>query len=125
MDQLFSEATRDVNQHTGWFEGTDFTSSVKLSEDHDNYIVHVALPDRDMKNVDAKVESNNVLRITAKEEKKEQPASAPKSGDKQAPPAAYEVGRYEQLLTLPGPVDASKMQINRSGNTVTITIPKS
>ncbi|MGB8169598.1 MAG: amylo-alpha-1,6-glucosidase [Chthoniobacteraceae bacterium] len=47
-----------------------------------------------------------------------------KGGDKTAAGAAYEIGRYEQLLTLPGPVDASKMKIDRSGSTLTITLPK-
>jgi HSP20 family molecular chaperone IbpA len=123
MEKLFDDASRQFDQNAGISESNGFTSSVKLSEDHGDYIVHLSLPDRDMKNVDAKVEADNVLRITAKEEKKETPANAAK-GNEKAPPVTYELGRYEQLLTLPGPVDASKIKIDRAGDWVTITLPK-
>jgi len=126
MDRLFNEATRDVNQQSDWSEGPGFMSSVKLSQDQNDYIVRLSLPDRDLSNVQAKMEADNILRITAKEEKKEQPATTKKSASNQKNPAPeiYELGRYEQLLTLPGPVDASKLKVDRSGTSLTITVPK-
>ena len=124
MDRLFEDTMREVNQHTDWFDGSGFSSAVKLSDDRDHYTVRVSLPDRDLNNVEVKVESNNMLRITAKEEKKERTTSASKDSDKNANSSIYELGRYEQSMTLPGPVDASKMEIKRSGSVVTITLPK-
>jgi HSP20 family molecular chaperone IbpA len=127
MDQIFNDAVRGMNQRTTWIGEPGFSSSVKLSEDHGNYVVRVALPDRDLSNVTATVENNKTLRITAKEEKKEAPTSASKQGDKNAPApgnTTYKLERYEQILSLPGPVNAAKMQIDRSGSTVTITLPK-
>lgn len=124
MEKLFNDATRDIDQSTGVFENNGFTSSVKLSEDKGDYVVHLALPDRDLKNLDVTVDNHNVLHITAKEEKKEVPTSAAKGDQKTPAPATYELGRYEQLLTLPGSVDASKMKIDRLGDGVTITLPK-
>jgi len=120
MDQIFSDAMKQMNQRTDWVGEAGFSSSVKLTEDHGNYIVHLALPARDLNNVAAKVDNANTLRVTAKEEKKELPTSAGKN----ATTTTYEIGRYEQILSLPGPVDASKMKIDRSGSTVTITLPK-
>src|SRR6188472_2484640 len=33
MDRLFSGATREIEHPAGWFSDTDFTASVKVSED--------------------------------------------------------------------------------------------
>jgi len=126
MDRIFNDAIQDMHQPAGWGGESGFSSSAKLSEDQRNYIVRLSLPDRDLSKVDAKVDANNVLRVTAKEEKKEQSTSAPSTDKNKKAPAAefYEMGRYEQLFTLPGAVDASKMKIDRSGSMVTITLPK-
>lgn len=125
MEKLFNDATHDLNQSEGIFGNNGYTSSVKLSEDNADYVVRVSLPERNMNNVEARVEPGNVLRITAKEEKKEVPQGTTKDNSKSPQPSVYELGRYEQLLTLPGPVDASKLKIDRSGDWVTITLPKS
>lgn len=125
MDRIFNDAMQDMHQPAGWTAENGFSSSAKLSEDQGNYIVHLSLPDRDLSKVDAKVEANNVLRVTAKEEKKEQTTSAPKDKNNKTPSSElFEMSRYEQLFTLPGAVDASKMKIDRSGSMVTITLPK-
>jgi len=124
MEKLFNDATRDIDQSGGVFENNGFTSSVKLSEDKGDYVVHLALPERDLKNLDVTVDNSNVLHITAKEEKKEAPANATQGNSKTPAPVTYEIGRYEQLLTLPGKVDASKMKVDRVGDGVTITLPK-
>lgn len=124
MNHLFHEATREVKKNTGWLNETSFTSSVKVSEDSGNYIVRLSLPDRDLNKVEAKVEGNNSLRITAQEEKKERNTSAGTENAKKNPETTYELGRYEQLLTLPGSVDASRMKIDRTSSIVTITLPK-
>jgi HSP20 family molecular chaperone IbpA len=125
MDRIFSEATGEMKQSLGWSHGSGFWSAVKLTEDQNDYVVHLAVPDRDSSKVDARIEGGNTLRITAQAEKKEQTTSVEKGAtDKSPTTATYELGRYEQLLTLPGPVNAAKMKIERSGSAVTITLPK-
>jgi HSP20 family molecular chaperone IbpA len=124
MDQIFNDAMHGMNQHSNWVGEPGFSSSVKLSENSGDYVVHLALPDRNLNNVTAKVENGNTLRVTAKEEKKDVTTTSNKSGEKKGNVTSYELGRYEQILSLPGPVDASKMKIDRAGSTVTITLPK-
>ena len=33
-------------------------------------------------------------------------------------------GKYEEMITVPGPVKKSKMKVDRNGSTVTVTLPK-
>lgn len=122
MEKIFHDATRDVNSPS-MLNDNGFSSSFRMSESGNNYVVHVNLPDRDLSKVDARVENGRTLLITASEEKKAKTESAPNSKDKNAS-STYVLGRYEQALTLPGDVDASKMHIDRSGSQLTITIPK-
>jgi HSP20 family molecular chaperone IbpA len=126
MDRIFSDVTGEIDQSLGWSHGNGFSSAVKLTEDGNDYVVHLAVPDRDSSKIDARIEGGNTLRITAQAEKKEQTTNVEKGAtDKSPSTTTYELGRYEQLLTLPGPVNAAKMKIERSGSNVTITLPKS
>ncbi len=126
MERIFSDATHDLNQSSPWLDHGTFNSSIRTSEDKDNYIVHVYLPDRQMQNLKAKVEGDRLLRITASEQQGEKTTGAAKPGEKSSPATSnFEMGRFEELLTLPGPVDASKVKVDRSGTSVTITVPKS
>jgi HSP20 family molecular chaperone IbpA len=125
MDRIFSEAAGEMNQSLGWSHANGFWSAVKLTENENDYVVHLVVPDRDSGKVDARIEGGNTLRITAQAEKREQTTSVEKGAtDKSPSTTTYELGRYEQLLTLPGPVNAAKMKIERSGSAVTITLPK-
>jgi HSP20 family molecular chaperone IbpA len=146
MDQLFNDAWSDTGPEIGQAFQHGFASSVKLSEEGGNYVVRLSLPERDAKNVVAHVDSGNVLRIVANEEHKLSPGTTSNPSEKQpsenppagktpsgkvapgntpiAPERGLEMSRYEQLITLPGSVDASKMKVTHEGSMVTITIPK-
>jgi HSP20 family molecular chaperone IbpA len=146
MDQLFSDAWNETGPEIGQGFQPGFASSVKLSDEGGNYIVRLSLPERDAKNVEAHVDSGNVLRIVANEEHNLGPNTTAKPSANQpsknppaentpsnkvtpgntpiAPERGLEMSRYEQLITLPGSVDASKMKVDRQGTTVTITLPK-
>ena len=53
---------------------------------------------------------NNLLHVTAEAAQKEN--------------GAGQSERYEQIISLPGPVESDKMQIDRKKNLVVITLPK-
>jgi HSP20 family molecular chaperone IbpA len=124
IDRIFHDAAHDLNANADWLDNGSFSASVKLSDQKDAYVVRLALPERDLSKLSATVDANNTLRIVAQEEKKEKATSANKAGNKGADNSTYIMGRYEQLLSLPGPVDASKIKIDHSGNGVTVTVPK-
>ena len=84
-----------------------------LDNQKDRYVVHFYLPDKDLKNVDVHLK-NGELRLTASEtEKSQQPGVS-----------RMESGQYEQLITLPGPVQEKGMKVVRKNGTIVVTLPK-
>lgn len=126
MESLFdrawnesSDALRGITATTG-----GFASSLNLTEEDNQYIVRVKLPDRDIQKVDVRVDSDNMLHVIANEEQRRNEADI-KGTAKDESLSAYSLSRYEQKIGLPGPVDSTKMTVNREGNTLTVTLPKS
>jgi HSP20 family molecular chaperone IbpA len=107
LDSVFANTFRNFGD---WFGTNDFGSSIDLRDQKNKYVVRVYVPGSDTSKVNAKVE-NNVLHVTAQGEQQNKNAS--------------EAERYEQVISLPGPVDVSKMQIERKKNLVVINLPKS
>ena len=92
-------------------------STVNVEDQKDKYVVHFTLPDRDISNV--KVDfKNNELHLTAQE--KEQASNTAPSNTAET----IERGRYEEMITLPGPVKQSEMKVDRQANAVIVTLPK-
>lgn len=114
MDRIFDEAFREFrNESDGFFDRSRFGSSVDLKEEQNNYVVRAYLPARDMKNINVNTDGKT-LKIEAKSE------------DEKQEQASYFASRshYSQLLTLPGPVDASRMKVDRKENMIVVTLPK-
>ena len=80
-----------------FFNQSRFGSSLDIQEESGKYVIRAYLPDRDMNNVNVTVEGQT-LKLEAKAE----------NGMVFAQKA-----RYSQLLTLPGPVQADKMAVER------------
>jgi HSP20 family molecular chaperone IbpA len=102
------------------FNGTNVLqlgSAVNVEDQKDKYVVHFALPTRDVSNVNVNYKDGE-LRLTASEQK--ETAKSPSTGT----PATVERGRYEEMITLPGPVKEDEMQVNRQANAVVVTLPK-
>jgi HSP20 family protein len=120
MDRAFEDAFgefRGLGEYRGFFDEPRFGSSLDLKEEGDNYVVRAYLPDRDMQNISVTVE-DRTLKIEAKEQemsKKEDKAGALHSTRKAA---------YSQLLTLPGPVQGDKMQVDKKEGMLVVTLPK-
>jgi HSP20 family molecular chaperone IbpA len=120
MDRTFAEAFKefsDLPEHRGFFDESRFGSSVDLKDQGDHYVVHAYLPDRGMQNVNVEVK-DGMLKIEAKEE------ALTKKGGKSEALHSTRKAAYSQILTLPGPVEADKMQVEKKEGLVVVTIPK-
>jgi HSP20 family molecular chaperone IbpA len=109
MDKLFQTAFPSAmtnNPNT-----LELGSAVNVEDQKNKYVVHFALPGQDVSNVNVNFE-NGELRLTAQEKKETNSKNF------------VERGHYEELVTLPGPVKESEMQVNRQANAVVVILPK-
>jgi HSP20 family molecular chaperone IbpA len=106
MDTIFADTFRKVRN---WVGGSKFASSVDLREEKDNYVIRLYLPNTDTSKINARID-NNALHIS--------------TGNEQAGKEHGQAQPYEEIIGLPGPVQAAKMQIQRKQNLVVITLPK-
>jgi HSP20 family molecular chaperone IbpA len=118
MDRIFGQAFsefRNRPEFKEFFDQAQFGSSVDLQEESDKYIVRAYLPDRDINNVNVSVEGD-VLKLEAQGEDTRQEGEDGSFSSKRA--------QYSQVLSLPGPVQADKMTVERKENMLIVTLPK-
>jgi len=119
MDRLFNEAFDNAGSgpaFDGFFDNSRFGSSVDLQEEDGNkYVVRAYLPDRDMDNINVSTEGRT-LKIEAKSEENEKKNQNSGYMERKS--------HYSQILTLPGPVDAAKVKVDRQQNMLIVTLPK-
>lgn len=118
MDRIFDESFSEFRlspEHKDRYDHRSFGSFVDLKEEGADYIVTAYLPERDIKNVNVAVE-DQTLKIEAKAE-----TAGNKDDDKAS---VVRKAHYSQLLTLPGPVQADKMKVERKEGVLTVTLPK-
>lgn len=118
MDRVFEDAFgdfRSLPEYREFFDESRFGSSVVTQEEGENYVIRAYLPGRDLKDLNVTVE-NQTLRIEAKAEKTEEEKT--KDGK-----LSYKA-QYAQMITLPGPVMADQMKIDRKDEMVVVTLPK-
>jgi len=120
MEQLFRDAFPDENvpQNLNAMNTARFGSAVNVEDQKDKYVAHFYLPDRDLANVNVKVE-NNQLKLTAKDEKTTENKNAAGGSFE-----SFQSGNYEQVVALPGPVKADKMKVEKKNGAVIVTLPK-
>lgn len=92
-------------------------SSVNVDNEKDKYVVHFTLPHRDLTKVNVDFQDGE-LRLSAQEQKKSENDSAPNTMQ------SFERSRYEEAITLPGPVKQDEMKVDRQANAVVVTLPK-
>ncbi len=120
MDQAFDESFREFRDGPGmkgFFDESRFGSSYDLKDEGDHYVVRAYLPNRDVKNVSVTVEQQT-LRIEAKEQE------STKQDDPARPLHSSRMAAYSQLITLPGPVQADKLQVDKKEGLLVVTLPK-
>jgi len=111
MDALFQNAfPGDFATKAGALE---LGSTVNVDDQKDKYVVHFALPNHDVSDVNVNFE-NGELHLSAQENKNRSTNSQQQ----------IERARYEEMVTLPGPVKESEMKVNRQANAVVVTLPK-
>jgi HSP20 family molecular chaperone IbpA len=121
MDRIFDDSFRDFRimpDFKGFFDEHRFGSTYDLEEKDGNYVVRVYLPDRDMNNVNVNVEADG--RTLSIEARAENTAS---SSDKNKE-STVKHAAYTQRITLPGPVNAVKMKVDRKDRMLVVTLPK-
>ena len=93
---------------------------MNVEDEGNQYVVHFTLPDTDLSDVKVNFE-NGQLHLIAQEQKTATARGRLRSGNRSE---AIEKGRYEEMVTLPGPVKESEMKVDRKGSTVVVTLPK-
>jgi HSP20 family molecular chaperone IbpA len=117
MDRIFGQAFsefRNRPEFKEFFDQAQFGSSFDVQEEGDKYVVRAYLPDRDINNVNVSVEGQ-VLKLEAQSEDTRQEEKEGTFSKK---------AQYSQVLSLPGPVQADKMTVDRKENMLVVTLPK-
>ena len=95
--------------------GGDALSKINLEEQKDKYVVRANLPNPRIGKINVDIKEQ-VLTIEAKEENTQQGNGNRACFSQQS--------EYSQSMRLPGPVEIGKMKVDRSGDTLVITLPK-
>lgn len=118
MDQLERDTFASMPDAAAFANGPFLDSTVKLDDQKDQYVAHFYLPGNDTANAKVTLE-NNQLQLTATTESKNET-----TGANGAAATQYASGKYEESITLPGPVKGDKMKVDRKEGVVTVTLPK-
>jgi len=120
MDEIFQNAFGKVPRSPellNYFDQPRFGAFIDVKEEGSNYVVTAYLPERDVKNVKTSIEGR-LLKIEASAE--DSPSKPHEAGNASVTRRAH----YSQQLTLPGPVKADKMTIERKEGLLKVVVPK-
>lgn len=125
MHEQIDRAIRDATEKFSFAPGMDmfkpdngYSSSFDLRDRKDRYELHAYLPDVNSSDVNVKIDNDQTLHVSVKQQKQQT------KNIKNGSASMTELGEYEQVVTLPGPVRSQDMKINRNGHEIVITIPK-
>jgi HSP20 family molecular chaperone IbpA len=102
----------------GFLPDAGYSSSFHLRDQKDHFELRAYLPDAQASDVKVRLDDRQTLRVSVSQHKQE----VRKDGGSEA--RVTELGQYEQVVTLPGPVKGSDMKVKRNGHEVIIRIPK-
>lgn len=119
MDDLFRDTARDFDTQadTVLSAGPKFDASATVEDRGNDYVASFYLPKRDLSNVKVNIK-DDALSVNAAAQ---QTTKSDKNGQAESETM---LNQYEQIVTLPGPVDAGKMKIEKQGDELVVTIPK-
>ena len=128
MERMQEEIDRAIRRATEQFQlggeaapfsrHLSYSSSLDVRDREDHFEVRAYLPDAETKDVKVTTEGEQTLRVKVshrKEQKRE-------NGDAQS--VWRELGQYEQVVTLPEPVNSNDMKVDTQDHELVITIPK-
>jgi HSP20 family molecular chaperone IbpA len=120
MDEIFQSAFGKVPRSPellNYFDQPRFGAFIDVKEEGSNYVVTAYLPERDVKNVKTSIEGR-ILKLEASAE--DTPSKPNDGGNASVTRRAH----YSQQLTLPGPVKADQMTIERKEGLLKVVVPK-
>jgi HSP20 family protein len=118
MDNIFNQAFtpfRGLPEFDGFFNQARFGASFDLQDEGAKYVLRAYLPNRDNSKVNVTVQDQN-LKVEASGEDTQKGNNGDVVSTRKA--------QYAQVLTLPGPVQADKMTIDRKDDMLVVTLPK-
>lgn len=118
MDNIFNQAFtpfRGLPEFDGFFNEARFGASFDLQDEGGKYVLRAYLPNRDTSKVNVTVEGQT-LKVEASGEDSQKGNDGKVISTHQA--------QYAQILTLPGPVQADKITIDRKDDMLVVTLPK-
>jgi HSP20 family molecular chaperone IbpA len=116
MDRIFEKAFdefRTLPDYGDLFDLPHFGSSIDLQEIDGKYVITVYLPDRKMADAEVTIDGQT-LKVHAREK-----TAKTVDGAEIAQESAY-----SQILTLPGPVLADQLKVERKEGMLVVTVPK-
>jgi HSP20 family molecular chaperone IbpA len=122
MDDLFRDSVTDLDSaEKSVFTGPRFDASSSVQDHGDSYVATFNLPKRDLSNVKVNVK-DEILSVTASAEQTTRSNSTGKNDSTASETEMLD--QYEQIVTLPGPVNPAQMKVDRHGDSIVVTIPK-
>jgi HSP20 family molecular chaperone IbpA len=128
MEQMREEIDRTIRQATEQFrleagaapfaEDLGYTSSLDVRDRGDHFEVRAYLPDAESKDIKVTSDGDQTVRVSVSHRKQVR-----KQNDT-GQAVFNELGRSEQLVTLPEPANTNNMKVDTRSNEVVITIPK-
>lgn len=119
MDDMLHKYADETPHHPGdrhWFDSRSFDSAYDLQDEGERYVVRLYMPERSMADAKVTVHEQKLL-IDAMAEK----CCLKKDGKMMM----RHMSQYSQSISLPGPVDADRLEIERKKGMLLIRIPKS
>jgi HSP20 family protein len=118
INRMFDEFDRQFFEQNGeGLGGGAFAPAMDVKEDADAYTVHLEVPGLKSENIQLSLQDNALTVRGMKEQKAE-------SGDNQYRRVERIYGSFARSITLPRPVDGSKVAANLEHGVLTIVLPK-
>jgi HSP20 family protein len=121
MDQLFDQTFKRFNSSplfNQFSPGVSYNPKLDIEENDREYIVRMDIPGADSSKINASIE-DRTLTISGE---REEEISGQRAGKQLR--GERRLGRFERVLTLPGPVKQDGMKANYKDGVLTVTIPK-
>ena len=121
MDHMFEAAFNGAPMMDQGIWGNG--SQVSLSEEGDNYVVKAEIPGADKGDIKVNLD-DRLLSLSAQVQGNRNESNGDSNGGSNGFRRETYSSSFQQAMTLPGPVDASRMKSDFKDGVLTITIPK-
>ena len=122
IDNMFGDALGRFDRSPRFsqlLDSENFTPSVDLKEEDDQFVVHVDLPGAEKNNINVKLD-DQTLTITGTMDQEQED----KSAQGKILRRERRTGQFSRTLTLPAPVNSKDMESHIDNGVLEITIPK-